>query len=208
MADQQPRISIDLHLRDAASVFAREKQDTCAGPQRESFRRRLLQFVDEYDRLAQGDVPHFEVGPELVLDRVRAVLTAPMEHIITPGLEAFEDRWHFSHVVAARGLLLLSGVTGTSAEGHISEQPATQFDQAFVHLRQYLESAGASLTDVIEMTSYHVDLRRHLDAFVAVKDRYITAPYPAWSAIGVSELITEGALVEIRAIATDPRPRS
>ena len=90
-----------------------------------------------------------------------------MEHIITPGLEAFEDRWHFSHVVAARGLLLLSGVTGTSAEGLVSDQPATQFDPAFVHLRQYLEAAGASLT-----------------------------------------VITEGALVEIRAIAADPRARS
>jgi enamine deaminase RidA (YjgF/YER057c/UK114 family) len=128
-----------------------------------------------------------------------------MEHIITPGLEAFEDRWHFSHVVAARGLLLLSGVTGTSADGVIDDDPATQFDHAFVHLRQYLEAAGASLKDVVEMTSYHVDLRRHLDAFIAVKDRYITAPYPAWSAIGVSQLVTEGALVEIRAIAADPR---
>jgi enamine deaminase RidA (YjgF/YER057c/UK114 family) len=131
-----------------------------------------------------------------------------MEHIITPGLEAFEDRWHFSHVVAARGLLLLSGVTGTSAEGLVSRDPATQFDQAFVHLRQYLEAAGASLTDVIEMTSYHVDLRKHLDVFVAAKDRHIATPYPAWSAIGVSQLITEGALVEIRAIAADPKARS
>jgi enamine deaminase RidA (YjgF/YER057c/UK114 family) len=128
-----------------------------------------------------------------------------MEHIITPGLEAFEDRWHFSHVVAARGLLLLSGVTGTSAQGLVSRDPATQFDQAFVHLREYLEAAGASLTDVIEMTSYHVDLRKHLDVFVTAKDRHIAAPYPAWSAIGVSQLITEGALVEIRAIAADPK---
>jgi enamine deaminase RidA (YjgF/YER057c/UK114 family) len=39
-----------------------------------------------------------------------------------------------------------------------------------------------------------------------VKDRHIFAPYPAWSAMGVSELITEGALVEIRVIATDDRP--
>jgi hypothetical protein len=42
---------------------------------------------------------------------------------------------------------------------------------------------------------------------MAAKDRHIAAPYPAWSAIGVSQLITEGALVEIRAIAVDPRSR-
>lgn len=58
------------------------------------------------------------------------------------------------------------------------------------------------------MTTYHVDLRQHLDAFVEVKDRHIVAPYPAWSAIGVAQLTTEGALVEIRAIAADTRARS
>jgi enamine deaminase RidA (YjgF/YER057c/UK114 family) len=78
-----------------------------------------------------------------------------MEHIRTPGLEAFEGRWHFSHVVAARGLLLLSGVTATGVDGMVSSVPAEQFEQAFVHLRLYLEAAEASLEDVVEMTSYH-----------------------------------------------------
>jgi enamine deaminase RidA (YjgF/YER057c/UK114 family) len=128
-----------------------------------------------------------------------------MEHFRVPGLEAFEEQWHFSHAVAARGLLLLSGVTGTGVDGVVSSDPAEQFDRAFVHLRKYLEAAGASLEDVVEMTSYHVELREHLDAFVAAKNRHIAAPYPAWSAIGVSQLITEGALVEIRAVAVDPR---
>jgi enamine deaminase RidA (YjgF/YER057c/UK114 family) len=58
--------------------------------------------------------------------------------------------------------------------------------------------------DVAELTSYHVDLRKHLDDFIAVKDRHIQRPYPAWSAIGVSELITPGALVELRVVATAP----
>ena len=34
-----------------------------------------------------------------------------------------------------------------------------------------------------------------------IKDEFISEPYPAWTAIGVTELITEGTLVEIRAIA-------
>lgn len=41
----------------------------------------------------------------------------------------------------------------------------------------------------------------HLGAFVKVKDEFIAEPYPAWTAIGVSELLTDGALAEIRAIA-------
>jgi len=37
-----------------------------------------------------------------------------MEHIIAPGLGAFEEQWHFSHAVAVRELLMLSGVTALS----------------------------------------------------------------------------------------------
>jgi enamine deaminase RidA (YjgF/YER057c/UK114 family) len=128
-----------------------------------------------------------------------------VEHIIAPELANFEDQWTFSHVVRHRGVLYLSGVTGTTVEGVASDDAGEQFEQAFTHLRQYLAAAGASLADIVEMTTYHVGLREHLDAFCAVKDRHITKPYPAWSAIGVSELITPGALVEVRVIADDPR---
>lgn len=119
-------------------------------------------------------------------------------------LAAFEPQWMFSHVVRHRGLLYLSGVTGTGVDGSVLADPTEQFEQAFHHLRLYLAAGGAGLADVVEMTTYHVDLRRHLDAFLAVKSRHLPAPYPAWSAIGVSELITVGALVEIRVIAQDP----
>jgi enamine deaminase RidA (YjgF/YER057c/UK114 family) len=125
-----------------------------------------------------------------------------VEHYRVPELAAFEEQWHFSHAVEANGLLFLSGVTGTRADGSVDDDPTTQFEQAFQHLRLYLEAAGATLEDLVEITSYHVGLREHLDAFVAVKDRHVVKPYPAWSAIGVAELITPGALVEIRAVAT------
>jgi len=127
-----------------------------------------------------------------------------MDHILAPALKASGDRWHFSHVVRSHGLLLLSGVTGTGGDGQVARDPAEQFEQAFVHVRLCLEAAGASMSDVLEMTTYHVDLREHLAEFVAAKDRHIAPPYPAWSAIGVSQLITEGALVEVRVIAADP----
>jgi enamine deaminase RidA (YjgF/YER057c/UK114 family) len=53
----------------------------------------------------------------------------------------------------------------------------------------------------MEITTYHVGLKQNLNAFMNAKNEFIAGPYPAWKAIGVSELITEGALVEIRAIA-------
>ena len=131
-----------------------------------------------------------------------------MEHVVVAGLEAFEARWHFSHAVRSRGLVFFSGVTGTGVDGVVAADPVEQFEQTFAHLRGYLEAVGATLSDVVEITSYRVDLRRHLAAFSAVKDRHIIHPYPAWSAIRVSHLITEGALVEVRAIARDPHRAS
>ena len=113
-----------------------------------------------------------------------------MDHIIDPATAGFEDQWHFSHVVRSRGLLFLSGVTGTGADGRVAEDPGEQSEQLFRHLRQCLDAARASLDDLVEITTYHVDLHTYLQAFTRVKDAYLPGPYPAWSAIGVSQLIT------------------
>ena len=83
----------------------------------------------------------------------------------------------------------------------MSADPETQFRDTFTFVAQNLEAAGLDFAQVVEMTTYHVGLRQHLAAFIKVKDEFVAAPYPAWSAIGVSELITEGTLVEIRVIA-------
>ena len=83
-------------------------------------------------------------------------------------------------------------------------EPEAQVSTAFVALRAVLPAAGADLADLVEITTYHVDISRHMETFMRVKDRFIHAPYPAWTAIGVSELIVPGGLMEIRAVAKDP----
>ena len=121
-----------------------------------------------------------------------------------PRFACFIEDWHLAPVRDTGEWVFLSGVTGTSPDGVLSLDPEQQFEDTFLALAEQLEAAGLRLPDIVEMTTYHVDLRRHLRTFVAVKDRHIVAPYPAWSAIGVSELITEGTLIEIRVIARRP----
>ncbi len=41
----------------------------------------------------------------------------------------------------------------------------------------------------------------HIETFRRVRDEFITEPYPAWTAIEVTGRITEGTIVEIRAVA-------
>ena len=100
--------------------------------------------------------------------------------------------------------VLLSGVTGTPPDLSVASDPETQIRDTFGFLEANLAVAGLTFDHVVEMTSYHVGLREQLAAFVKVKDEFVPAPYPAWTAIGVTELITEGTIIEIRVIARRP----
>ncbi|MDH3472097.1 MAG: RidA family protein [Rhodospirillales bacterium] len=119
----------------------------------------------------------------------------------TPAFSHFPNDWHLSPVIDTGDFVFLSGVTGTHPDLSVADDPETQFRDAFGSLKADLAVAGLNFDHVVEMTTYHVDLREHLDAFVKVKDEFVTEPYPAWTAIGVTELITEGTLIELRVIA-------
>ena len=121
--------------------------------------------------------------------------------IVPKGMEVYYDRMHFAPAVRDGDRLFCSGQLGIGPDGKISDDPDKQFAQAFDNVRAVLEEAGASFAHVVEMTSYHVGLQEHMRSFMQVKDRYVAEPYPAWTAIGISELAMAGALVEIRVIA-------
>lgn len=149
--------------------------------------------------------------------------------IVPEALRGVYEGWHFAPAVISRGMIYCSGIIGTSVDGEapgkaalegarsttaVSDaglaalqavrDPEAQFATAFEALAAILAEAGAGLGDVIEITTYHVDIGRHMEAFVRVKDRYLKEPYPAWTAIGVAELVVPGGLMEIRAIAALP----
>ena len=44
------------------------------------------------------------------------------------------------------------------------------------------------MADLVEVVSYHVDLKKNLADFLPVKERYTVRPFPAWSIIGVDAL--------------------
>ena len=121
--------------------------------------------------------------------------------IVTRAFSHYPRDWHFSPGLDTGDFVFFSGLTGTHPDSSLAEDPETQFRDAFAFLRANLAEAGLGFEHVVEMTTYHVNLRKHLDLFIKVKDEFIAEPFPAWTAIGVSELITPGALAEIRVIA-------
>ncbi len=63
-----------------------------------------------------------------------------------------------------------------------------------------LNEASAGFEDVVEIVTYHTDMR-DLDLVVKIKDQYFRTRYPAWTGVGVSSLSTPGLEFEIKATA-------
>lgn len=120
--------------------------------------------------------------------------------VIPEGSEKTYERFHFAPAVRVGDLLYCSGVIGADGAS-VPEAAADEFAAAFAGLAAVVEAAGGSLDDVVEMTSFHVDMAEHLPAFMSAKDAAISEPYPAWTAIGCTELAIPGARVEIKATA-------
>jgi enamine deaminase RidA (YjgF/YER057c/UK114 family) len=81
------------------------------------------------------------------------------------------------------------------------EGMAEQARLAFEGLKAALDEAGATLADVVELMTFHTDLRGDMAAFAPVKDSYFPDRYPSWTAVGVTQLAMPEFLVEIRAVA-------
>ena len=121
--------------------------------------------------------------------------------VVPKGMEMVYDRFHFAPAVRTGKWLRCSGQLGTDESFQVIAEPEAQFAQAFENAKSVLAAARLDFRDVVEVTTFHVGLREHLGVFMKVKDRYLEAPYPAWTAIGVVELAVPGALVEIRLTA-------
>ena len=124
-----------------------------------------------------------------------------MSDLILPA--AMENTYkNFKFAPARRhdGKVYCSGQIGTDANGKVPEQPEEEFRNAFNLVGIILEEAGLDFSNIIEMTTYHVGLQENMGKFMKVKDEFLNEPYPAWTAIGISELAVPGARVEIRVV--------
>jgi enamine deaminase RidA (YjgF/YER057c/UK114 family) len=77
----------------------------------------------------------------------------------------------------------------------------TQIRQTFDRIGLVLKAGGASFRDVVMIRAYFVHLARDLPVYRKVRKDYLAEPYPASTAVGVTELAIPGLEVEIEAIA-------
>ena len=116
-----------------------------------------------------------------------------------PASLKLEQDWGFSDAIVTGDTIYLSGVVAGVREGEIDLKLG--YTRAFERIGETLKKAGASWDDVVDITSFHTDLTTQMPAIIAVKNNYVKAPFPAWTAIQVSRLIPSNGITEIKIVA-------
>jgi len=116
-----------------------------------------------------------------------------------PGTEWMENDFGMSPAIRSGDLVWLSGVTVSPQEG---EDLETAIDRTFQTIQTILAEADLTWNDVIDVTSFHVDLERQKEAFLKIKANYVNQkPFPSWTAIEVKGLWGATLIAEIKVVA-------
>lgn len=109
----------------------------------------------------------------------------------------------YSQAIRANGVVYLSGQIGLDPNTmQLVEGIDAQIHQVLKNMQAVADAAGASLDHALKITVFLTDLA-NFTRLNEIMAEYFSQPYPARSAVGVSEL-PRGALVEIEAILSVP----
>ena len=92
------------------------------------------------------------------------------ESVVPTDMQNIHERFHYSPGVRAGNLLFIAGQVGRDDNLNVVEEKEAQFVQAFENVKKVLTAAGATFDDVVEMVTYHTDMR-DLQMFIQVKDQ-------------------------------------
>jgi len=129
---------------------------------------------------------------------------SPRDAVFPAGRHALYATHRYSAAIRSDDLLFVSGQVGSRDDGSPAPDFEAQVRLAFANLEATLRAAGCGFDDIVDVTTFHTDPARQFDTVLAVKDEiFPAAPYPSWTAIGVSWLA--GFDFEIKVIARIPR---
>jgi enamine deaminase RidA (YjgF/YER057c/UK114 family) len=121
--------------------------------------------------------------------------------IVSTDWADFYEETHVPAALRIADTLHVTGHTGDSSDGSYPADPEAQIRQTFANIAVTLAAAGATWKDVVSMTTYHVGLSSQRELLLTVARDFLQAPFPAWSAVGVSALWSPEAICEISCIA-------
>ena len=123
------------------------------------------------------------------------------EGIVPSVWAAFYTETHIPAAVRVGDTLHVTGHTGESAEGVFPSDPEAQVRGTFANIALTLAKAGSGWSDVVALTTYHIGLRGQTALVLKVAGDFLDEPYPAWTAVGVTELWPPEAVIEMSCVA-------
>lgn len=130
-------------------------------------------------------------------------MTQPVP-IFPAGRHALYEKHGYSAALRSGDLLFVSGQVGSREDGSPHPDFEAQVRLAFQNLQAVLAAAGATLDDLIDVTTFHTDPEAQFETILKVKQEHFPQlPYPNWTAVGVTWLA--GFDFEIKVIARLPQ---
>lgn len=122
--------------------------------------------------------------------------------IVPPGMEAIVERYRYAPGVLVGDTLYVSGQVGRDENLQVIEDREEQFERCFLNIKKVLDAAGFSFADVVELETWFLSFPGDLPIFMAVKDRWITAPvFPTWTGFRVASFSMPGIVCEVKVTA-------
>ena len=126
-----------------------------------------------------------------------------IQPVFPANRHALYEAHGYSAALKSGDLLFVSGQVGSRPDGSPEPDLEAQIRLAFENLKAVLAAAGASLSDLVDVTTFHTDPENQFATVMKVKaEVFPSAPYPNWTAVGVTWLA--GFDFEIKVIARIP----
>ncbi len=126
--------------------------------------------------------------------------------IVPPSWADFYAETHIPAAVRDGQTIRATGHTCETIDHTFAADIGQQIRDTFASIAETLAASGASWADVVEINSYHVGLRDQAELMTEIAGEFLADPYPAWTAVGVTELYDVDALIEISVVAVAPTP--
>lgn len=135
------------------------------------------------------------LGQAVAGARQQAIVTLPDDQVAREARE----RWGYADAVVSGDTAYFSGMIAMLKEGE--NTPEAAYERMFSLFGERLQKVGCTWDDVVEITSFHTDLPAQMPFFLAVKRKYVQKPFPAWTAVGVTRLIADTGVTEMKLVA-------
>lgn len=119
--------------------------------------------------------------------------------LIPEGWDSIYKEWGFSPALQVGDTIYVSGlIVRLGGAGSYEERYANGIKRLFTLVERMVAPAGATLDDIVEMTSFHTDLPRQMKTILRVRKELMNLPHPAWTAVGTTSLADPDGQTEIK----------